>query len=244
MKEEAVEALNDILDALQDILEDPVFTARAEAPRSTWEAIVAFWRGRGRLHGDDVVLQRLELLDEQRPGKLAALARAMENAGDLKGLQSSRDAITWYKVVTAPLFIPNMLGAVALLKFSSREAQWFVYYAVWLAEAVFGSMLVSLLSPALAPTVIVWCILCEMMEKDLDSEELLGSLFLFRMLRASTKMETILELCTEKGIECGSVVSLAERWAVLRGNWRRPDPETEDAQRPKAKLRVNMLNRD
>lgn len=220
MNEEAVDALNDILDALQDILEDPVFTASDEAPRSAWDALVLFWRGRGYMHDDAFVLERLERLDEQRPGKLAALARAMENAGNLQGLQNERDRLTWYKVATAPLLLPSVLSAIALLKFSSREAQWLVYYAVWLAQAVGGAMFVSLLAPALAPTVIVWCILSEMMEKDLDAEELLGSLFMFRMLRASTKMETILELCAEKGVECGRLVSLSERWAVLRNTWR------------------------
>ena len=242
MKEEAVEALNDILDALQDILEDPVFTARDEAPHSAWESLQAFWRGGGQMHDDSVVLERLERLDEQRPGKLAALARAMENAGNLQGLKNDRDRLTWYKVATAPLLVPQVVSALALLKFSSREAQWFVYYALWLGEAIGGSMLVSLISPALAPAVIVWCILSEMMEKDLDAEELLGSLFLFRMLSASTKMETILELCAEKGVECGRLVSLSERWAVLRGTWRRPAEDGE--RRPRAKLRVNMMKRD
>lgn len=244
MNEEAVDALNDILDALQGILEDPVFTAREVAPRTPWESAVAFFRNRGRLHDDEFVLERLELLDEQRPGKLAALARAMQNASDLSGLQGPRERNGWYKLATAPLFLPQLLGLFALLKFSTRDAQWLVYYGVWLTEAVVGSLLVSLISPALAPAVMIWCILSEMMEKDLNTEELLGSLFLFRMLRASVKMETILDLCWEKGVECGRLVSLSERWAVIRGARRRLGEmdETDPEERPRARLRVNLLD--
>ena len=221
MKEEAVEALNEILDALQDILEDPVFTPREEAPRNTWESLVALWRGGGRMHDDDVVIERLEMIDAQRPGKLAALARAMEHASALQHLESQRAKNGWYKLATAPLILPQLLSMLALLTFSTREAQWLVYYGVWLAEAVFFSMLADLISPLLVPTVIMWCVIAEMMEKDLEAEELLGSLFLFRMLMASSKMESILELCREKGVECGRLVSVSERWAVSRASRRR-----------------------
>jgi len=223
MKEEAVDALNDILDALQDILEDPVFTAREEAPHTPWESMVALWRGRGRMHDDDCVIERLEMIDAQRPGKLAALARAMEHASALQHLESARSRNTWYKVATAPLIVPQLLGMLALLTFSAREAQWIVYYGVWLGEAVFFSSLANLLTPLLVPTVILWCVIAEMMEKDLEAEELLGSLFLFRMLSASSKMESILELCREKGVECGRLVAVSERWAVTRAARRRSE---------------------
>ena len=244
MQEEAIDALNDILDAIQDILEDPVFTAREAAPRTAWESISWFFKNGGRMHDDEFVLERLELLDEQRPGKLAALAQAMEHAAELQGLQSSRERNGWYKLATAPLFLPNLLGLFALLKFSAREAQWLVYYGVWLTEAVLVSLAVSVISPALAPGVILWCIISEMMEKDLDTEELLGSMFLFRMLRASVKMETILELCWEKGVECGRLVSISERFSILRGTRRRPQEDEEESEPSRARLRVNLLNDD
>lgn len=223
MNEEAIDALNDILDALQDILEDPVFTVREEAPRTVWESVLALWRGRGRMHDDDVVIERLELIEQQRPGKLAALARAMEHASALSGLESQRSRNAWYKFATAPLIVPQVLGMLALLTFSTREAQWLVYYGVWLGEAVFFAMLADLISPLLVPGVIMWCVIAEMMEKDLEAEELLGSLFLFRMLSASSKMESILELCREKGVECGRLVAVSERWALTRGTRRRHD---------------------
>jgi hypothetical protein len=223
MNEDAVDALNDILDALQDILEDPVFTVRDSAPRTVWDSVVALWRGRGRMHDDDVVIERLELIEEQRPGKLAALARAMEHASALQGLESQRSRNAWYKFATAPLIVPQVLGMLGLLTFSTREAQWVIYYGVWLGEAVFFASLANLISPLLVPGVIMWCVIAEMMEKDLEAEELLGSLFLFRMLSASSKMESILELCREKGVECGRLVAVSERWALTRASRRRHD---------------------
>jgi hypothetical protein len=249
MKEEAVEALNEILDALQDVLEDPVFTARADPPRTSWDAFIAFVGNGFKFHDDAFVISRLELIDEQRPGKLAALAAALEKACELQGLQSSRDRSPWYKLATAPLFLPQIAGILCLLKFSTREAQWVAYYGVWLVQAIGMSLLVSLLSPTLVPGVLMWCILSEMMEKDLDTEELLGSLFLFRMLRASIKMEHVLDLCQEKGVECGRLMSVSERFSTLRVARRRWEREEADAsgqeERPTARLRVNLLrNRD
>ena len=210
-REDAIDALNDILDALQDVLEDPVFTARDE-PTS----FLSFIRSGFTFHDDDFVMERLQLLHEQRPGKLDALARALEKASDLSGLQSPREKNRWYKLAIAPLIVPQVLGLLALLKFSSREAQYLVYYSVWLGQAIGLATLVSLFLPALAPSVLVWHILAEMMEKDLDAEELLGSLFLFGMMRASWKMETVLALCHEKGVECGKLVAVSERFAHLR----------------------------
>lgn len=220
MNEEAVEALNDILDALQGVLEDPVFTARQGAPTSVFAAVVALFRNGGKLHDDEFVIERLERLDRQRPGKLTALARALERAGDLRGLQGSRDRNRWYKLAIAPLLLPQLFGAMALLKLSTREAQWLVYYGIWLAQAVGLSFLVSLISPHLVPGVVLWCIVAEMMEKDLDAEELLGSLFLFRMLYTSMKLEHVLDLCREKGVEAGRLITVSERFAVLRDSRR------------------------
>lgn len=214
MNEEAVEALNDILDALRDVLEDPVFTARQDAPRSVFAATVALFRNGFKLHDDEFVIQRLELLDQQRPGKLIALARALERAGELRGLQGARDRNPWYKAAIAPLILPQLCGAVALLKLSTREAQWAVYYGVWLLQALALSLFASLISAHLVPGVLLWCILAEMMEKDLDTEELLGSLFLFRMLHASVKLEHVLDLCWEKGVEAGRLMTVSERFAA------------------------------
>jgi hypothetical protein len=243
MNEDAVEALNDILDALQDVLEDPVFTARQDAPRSMFQALVSFWRNGYKLHDDEFVIERLELLDEQRPGKLIALARALERAGELRGLQGPRDRNPWYKLAIAPLILPQLCGAMGLLKLSTREAQWALYYGVWLAQAVGMSALASLISPHLVPGVILWCVFAEMMEKDLDAEELLASMFLFRMLRASMKLEHVLDLCWEKGVEAGRLLTVSERFAIMRDA--RRHAERYDDERPRRKagggVRVNLL---
>lgn len=214
MNEEGIEALDEILNALEDILEDPVFTARSDAPRSIPQAFVAFYRNGWKQHDDDFLIRRLELLEEQRPGKLAALAKAMEKAGDMKAAQDSRERNPWYRAAIAPLCLPQAFGLLTLLKLSSREAQLLVYYGVWLVQALVFSCLASMISPHLVPGVLLWCIVAEMMEKDLDAEELLRSLFLFRMLAASVRLEHVLELCWEKGVEVGRLMTVSDRYAI------------------------------
>lgn len=223
MNEEGIEALDEILNCLEDILTDPVFTARSDAPRSIPQAFLAFFRNGWKQHDDEFLILRLELLEEQRPGKLAALARAMEKAGDLKGLQNSRERNPWYKLASAPVILPQLCGLVTLLKLSTRDAQLPVYYAVWLVQAVGLAFLASLISPHLVPGVILWCIVAEMMEKDLDAEELLGSLFLFRMLAASMRLERVLDLCWEKGVEVGRLMTVSDRFAIRRDARRQLD---------------------
>jgi hypothetical protein len=230
LNEEGIEALDEILDALRDILEDPVFTARPDAPRSIPAAFVAFFRNGWKQHDDEFLIARLERLDEQRPGKLEALARAMEKACNLKGLQGSRERNPWYRLAIAPLLLPQAFGLITLLKLSTRDAQLPVYYGVWLLQALFLSWLVSWISPHLIPGVLLWCIVAEMMEKDLDAEELLGSLFLFRMLAASIKLEHVLDLCWEKGVEVGRLMTVSDRYAIRRETRRPLQGDVRDAE--------------
>ena len=237
MTEEAVAVLNDIMDALRVVLEDPHFQ---KAPQLATHPVLSAWRfikNGFRFHDERLVLDNLKKVEEKAPFKINGLLLALRKSVVLHQLRSLRQDRRIYKLATLPLLLPRVASILSLLKFSTREAQSLAYYTVWLFQALALYALVGYFFPLIAPGVLMWCVIAETMDRDLEVEEILGSLGLFSILSMSCKVEYVLDLCQDKGIELGTLIHAAESYGVYRAIAElEPPPES----RPR-RMRVNLL---
>jgi hypothetical protein len=234
-----MDELGDLMEALRLVLEDSRFPRLRSGSPAGLAGLLAVLRG-GRGQDGALVYDSLRQIQETAPYKLTGLYEILQKPGALSGLKGMRDGKAWYMIATAPRILPNLLAALALLKFSSREAQWSAYAMAWVIQAAGLCAVVGWLAPMLVPGLIVWCVGSEVLHSQLDFEEVMTFVCPFSILRACSKMEYVLELCQEKGVELGRLLEVSEQF-VREGGMGRPRRRSSRQQGSSRSPRVNLL---
>jgi len=215
MKEDTFETLDEIMDALRVILEDPHFKASSDRPLPPYRRAWQFLSNGLTFHGESLIRENLEEIRKHSPSKLDVLEQALSKGSGSLDTRGARERSLLYQLATAPIFFPRVLGILAFLKFSSRDAQILVHYGTWLVQTVALSAFAAWLSPQLVPGVLVWSIVTEIVDRDLEFEEAWSLGYLFSLLTFVGNTELVLELCQNKGIEFGKLLHVSERYVLF-----------------------------
>jgi hypothetical protein len=215
MKADTLESLDEIMDALRVILEDPCFKPAAGCPLPFFRRLYHFVSNNLAFHDETLIRENLEEIRKHSPSKLDVLERALSKGTASLDTRGIRERSLVYQLATAPIFLPRVFGILAFLKFSSREAQLTVHYGIWLVQTVVLSALAGWISPQLVPGILVWSIVTEIVDRDLEFEEAWSLGYLFSLLTFVGNTELVLELCQAKGIELGKLLRVSERYVLF-----------------------------
>ena len=225
MREEAFQALDEIMDALRVILEDSHFKPAPDRPRSLLSSVISFFRNGLQFHDEALIRQNLEEIRKHAPSKLDALDKAFTRGLGLIDTRSLREQNTIHQIAMAPLLLPRAFSVWGLFKFSSRDAQFGLYYVVWFLELMAVCALAGWLSPALVPGIVIWFVGAEFVDKDLELEEAWHQGYLFTLLVFAGNIELVLELCHAKGVELGKLLQVSERFVLFEMASQSPEPD-------------------
>jgi hypothetical protein len=215
MKEEAFQALDEIMDALRVILEDPHFKPVSDRPRSWISVTWDFLRNGLQFHDESLIRANLAQIRKHSPSKLDVLDRAFTRGLGMMDMRSIREQSTLNQIAMAPLILPRAFSVWGLFKFSTREAQFGAYYIVWFVELMLACAVIGWLAPVLVPGIVVWFVAAEFVDKDLELEEAMSQGYLFSLLVFAGNIELVLELCREKGIELGKLLQVSEQFVLF-----------------------------
>jgi len=218
MKEELVEALDEIAGAFCRILDEPDF--KFDKPPLTFdvEGLRRFFRQGFSNHSSEEILEALRDAHRRNPYNFTGLIEGFEKLRQIRDFRDSREGSLFYRVALAPIFLPKVTGILGLLKFSNRDVQWGFYYSTLGIVALLGAWLFSWLNPAWIPGLVSWCLLSEFVERDLEIEEALRSNCLFALMVMSGNVERLLEVCRDRGIELGKLFAAGDQ-ITLEVSW-------------------------
>lgn len=213
MRSDILEPLDELAGALVNVLSDPAFDTFRKADQVGLGKYLSFLKNGFSYHSEGEILEALRDVHTRRPYLFTQVFAACRRLGSIRDFRDMREKSLAYRIAAAPIHLPKMIGTLALLKLSTREAQWSVYYLVLGLECLLLMLILGWLSPQLVPGAFFWCALAELVERDLDTEEALSNNSLFDMLRLAGVMEELLERCDERCIEFGKLYGASERLA-------------------------------
>lgn len=211
MRSDILEPLDELAGALCNVLADPAFDSFHKEDQVGFGKYLSFLRNGLSYHSESEILEALRDVHQRRPYLFTQVFAACRRLGSIRDFRDMREKSLAYRIAAAPIHLPKMFGTLALLKLSTREAQWSVYYTVLGLECLVLMLILGWMSPQLVAGAFFWCALAELVERDLDTEEALSNNSLFDMLRLAGVMEELLEKCDERCIEFGKLYGASER---------------------------------
>ena len=212
MDQESLEALDDLIEALQSVADDPHMGTERDDTKFSWREAYQFLRG--TLHTSDStdIYNSLKQIRRDRPQKIEDLAQAYKNRvahGDPSDFRSSSLA---YKLFTAPIHLPKKAGSWALNRFSSENAMQTAHYATLLTQTAALTAGATAINPLIGPPVAAWCITSDIGDKILDyqkASQLMHSIWP-SLIRG--KEQELLATCNRKRIAFGELQEVTQNF--------------------------------